>query len=153
MRGYCDTTIPGMLFTKSPFKHYGGSKMKDAKIQAKVERIMDICNDIYDALNERINRASYAAAYKVPATTTTTADVPKVKARKAKIAKVTTKIVAEKVAKVAAPSRRYAPDALKRGRVPNWVLELARCTDKKELIARYGDGYKFIEGTKPTAII
>jgi len=147
LRGYCDTLIPAKRSATSPFKHYGGFKMTDAKIQTKVSKVMDICNDIYDALNERINRAAYTKAYKVPATTTTTADVPVMtkKARKAVVKKVTEKV--EKANGV----RHYAPDALKRGRVPTWVLELARCTNKAELIKKYGDGFKFTEGVKPNA--
>ena len=36
-----------------------------------------------------------------------------------------------------------------RGRCPNWVLKQTGCVTKQELLRKYGNGFKFIEGEKP----
>ena len=70
---------------------------------------------------------------------------PKPKAKKAKKAPVAKAKKAAKVEKAAAPTR-YTLDTARRGRVPAWVLAMTGLKTKAEIVERYGNGFRFVEG-------
>ena len=46
-------------------------------------------------------------------------------------------------------ARKWKCDIKVRGRVPTWVLSQTKTKDKAEVVEKFGNGFKFVEGVTP----